>query len=121
MARDATLQQAIGGESGMAALVDRLYERVLGDAKIAAFFAHTDVGELKRHQRDFLALAVHGAGQYHGRSMREAHAGRGITGRDFDRLLHHLAEALEDTGVDGDAAAQLIDRLTELRGEVAGA
>jgi hemoglobin len=105
----------------MAALVDRLYERVLADAKIAAFFAHSNVDELKRHQHDFLTLAVHGAGSYHGRSMREAHAGRRITDRDFDRLIHHLAEAMADTGVDDVPAARIIDTLSALRGEIVGA
>lgn len=121
MTRKATLHEAVGGESGMAALVDRLYERVLADAKIAAFFAHTDVDELKRHQQEFLTLAIHGVGRYHGRSMHEAHTGRGITDRAFDRLIQHLAETLADTGVDDGSAAQLIDRLTALRGEIADA
>ena len=120
MAREVTLHETIGGEPGMTALVDRLYERVLADAKIAAFFAHTDLDELKCHQREFLTLAIHGVGQYSGRSMREAHAGRGITDRDFDRLLQHVAEALEDTGVDGEDAAQIINRLGTLRGEITG-
>lgn len=120
MTYEATLHEAVGGEAGMAALVDRLYERVLADAKIAVFFARSDVDELKRHQHDFLTLAVHGVGSYNGRSMREAHAGRGITDRDFDRLMHHLAEAMDDTGIDGGTAAQIIDRLTVLRGEIVG-
>jgi hemoglobin len=116
-----TLLEAVGGESGMAALIDRLYERVLADAKIAAFFAHSDVDELKRHQHDFLTLAIYGVGSYHGRSMREAHAGRGIGDRDFDRLMQHFAEAIEDAGIDGGSSLQIIDRLAALRSEIVGA
>src|SRR5215203_983471 len=121
MAGDGTLVAAIGGDAVVTALVNRLYLRVLADAKIAAFFANPDVDSIKLHQRDFLDLALHGIDAYTGRSMQEAHAGHGITDADFDRLMQHFDEALSDVQVAGDVASRLAERLRALRGEVVNA
>jgi hemoglobin len=116
----ATLYAALGGDAGMAAIVDTLYAHVLANPRLAAFFAHTSLEELKRHQREFLAFAFSGASAYTGRSLKEAHAGRGITDADFDRMVHHFAAAFDSVGVAEDVRTAAIRNLEAHRPEVVG-
>jgi hemoglobin len=116
-----SLFEAIGGAPVVAKVVDEFYLRVLGNARLAAFFAHTDLDELKRHQREFLALALHGPDQYSGRSMREAHEGRGITASDFDRMLFHFSEAFTVAGVPERMVAKALAVVEPYRSDIVGA
>lgn len=43
-----------------------------------------------------------GPADYDGRSLREAHAGMGITKEHFDLVVGHLAAALQNAGVPSD-------------------
>ncbi|HEY7294721.1 MAG TPA: group 1 truncated hemoglobin [Dehalococcoidia bacterium] len=112
------LYEAIGGAPVVATVVDEFYLRVLGNARLAAFFAHTDLDELKRHQREFLALALHGPEQYSGRSMREAHQGRGIHAADFDRMLFHFGEAFAVAAVPQPLIARVLAAVEPYRVEI---
>lgn len=114
----ASLYTAVGGEAGIAALVDELYAHVLANPRLAAFFAHTSLDELKLHQRDFLAFASHGPAGYTGRRLDEAHVGRGIADADFDRMVQHFAAAFEAAGVPEDVRAAAIRNLEVHRPEV---
>jgi len=113
-----SLYQAIGGAPVLEKVVDAFYLRVLGNARLAAFFAHTDLEELKRHQREFLGLVLHGPEQYTGRSMHEAHAGRGITAADFDRMLIYFNEAFAIAGVPEPLVARALAAVAPYRQEI---
>ena len=112
------LFEAMGGAAVLATVVDEFYLRVLSNARLAAFFAHTDLDELKRHQREFLALALHGPAQYSGRPMREAHQGRGIHAADFDRMLRHFREAFAAAGVPEPLIVQALATVEAYRSEI---
>ncbi len=116
-----SLYETIGGAPVLATVVDEFYLRVLGNARLAAFFAHSELDDLKRHQREFLAFALHGPEQYSGRSMREAHQGRGITASDFDRMLFHFSEAFAAAGVPRRVVAKAIAVVEPYRQEIVGA
>jgi hemoglobin len=51
---------AIGGRTAISTAVDSFYERVLGDATLAPFFAGEDLQRLRGHQAAFLSLALGG-------------------------------------------------------------
>ena len=55
--------------------------------------------KLKGRQVEFFAAALGGPDLYQGASMRQAHAGRGISQADFDRVAVHLTGSLADAGV----------------------
>ncbi|MDQ7876950.1 hypothetical protein Q9R08_03080 [Microbacterium sp. QXD-8] len=66
----------------------------------------------------FLAAAAGGPNGHKGLDMRAAHAGRGITDADFDRVMGHAATALADAGVDDATTGQVAGALMPLRSEV---
>lgn len=70
-----SLYERLGGEEGIARVVDTFYDMVLADPRVAHFFANTDMAKQRRHQTLFLTFATGGPNKYTGRSMREAHRG----------------------------------------------
>jgi hemoglobin len=82
------------------------------------YFADVDREELKRHQRAFITIALGGPDAYSGRSIDDAHSGHGITDAAFDRTLQHLADALAELKVPGEAIREVASALTRLRSEV---
>jgi hemoglobin len=98
-AAEVNIFETIGGEPALVAVVDDFYERVLSDPQLAAFFAGANMPKLKGRQVEFFAAALGGPDPYQGASMRQVHAGRGISQADFDRVALHLAGSLADAGV----------------------
>ncbi|KQP74134.1 hypothetical protein ASF40_01895 [Microbacterium sp. Leaf288] len=118
---EATLYQRLGEGAGIAAVVDGLYSRIMADETLAPFFEHTRMIEQKRHMALFLAAAAGGPDGYKGKDLGVAHAGRGISDADFDRVIGHAAAALAEAGVDADAIDQVAGALMPLRAQVTSA
>jgi|SoiMethySBSTD1v2_1073268.scaffolds.fasta_scaffold4390079_1 hemoglobin len=116
-----TLFDAIGGDPAIAAAVEAFYRRVLADPALAPFFADTNVDRLQAHQRAFLTLALRGSGTYNGRTMRAAHADRGITDADFDRVAMHLGATLAALDVPAELIEQIIGGIAPLRPDIVDA
>lgn len=115
---DSTLYEKLGGQEAIDAVVDRFYERVLSDDRLAGFFDDTDVQELRAHQAAFLTYVTGGTDDWEGRSMREAHADLGITDEDFDAVAVHLRETLAEFDVPDAHAETVMSAVADLRGEV---
>jgi hemoglobin len=115
---DISIFEAIGGEPALTAVVDDFYVRVLADPQLAGFFAGTSMPKLKGRQVEFFAAALGGPDFYTGTSMRQAHAGRGISQADFDKVAFHLTAALADAGVPGETIAQIAAAVTPLAEDI---
>jgi hemoglobin len=113
-----TLYDRLGGDGAVRSVVDRFYELVLIDPLLRPYFSGIDLAALRRHQVLFLSQVAGGPSMYDGRTMAEAHAGRGIDDEPFDRVATHLAEALRDHGVDGAEIDEVLDAVGGLRGAV---
>lgn len=117
-AGEVTIYELIGGESALVAVVDDFYMRVLADPQLAGFFAGANMPKLKGRQVEFFAAALGGPDFYRGASMRQAHAGRGISQADFDKVAAHLTDALAAAGVPADTVAQIAGAVTPLAEEI---
>jgi hemoglobin len=113
-----SIYTAIGGEPALVAMVDDVYERVLADPQLAGFFAGVNMARVKRRQVDFFAAALGGPGCYRGADMRRAHAGRGISQADFDKLAFHFTAVLAEAGLPGQIVAQIAAAITPLAREI---
>jgi Truncated hemoglobins len=114
----ASIFDRIGGTEAVAAVVDDFYDRVLADPKLSPFFANTDMKKLKAHQRSFVAAALGGPQEYRGKTMREAHAGLGLTAEHFDAVVAHLAESLRKNGVAEETIATIATALAPLKPQI---
>jgi hemoglobin len=117
-AGEVTIYELIGGESALTAVVDDFYTRVLADPQLSGFFAGVNMPKLKGRQVEFFAAALGGPDFYQGAGMREAHAGRGISQADFDRVAVHLTTALAAAGVPAETVAQIAGAVTPLADEI---
>ena len=115
---EATLYQQLGEGEGIAVVVDRLYELIMGDETLAPYFAGTRLVEQKRHMALFLAAATGGPNGYKGLDLDAAHAGRGITDADFDRVIGYAATALAGAGVAPETIDEVAGALMPLRAQV---
>ncbi len=111
----------IGGRPAVAAAVESLYARILGDRTLAGYFAGTDMARQKAHLRAFVAAALGGPEVYRGRDMRTAHAGLGVTGAAFDRVVAHLAAALASLDVPAITIEAIAGALAPLRDDIVAA
>jgi hemoglobin len=114
----ATLYQQLGEGAGIAAVVDTLYRLIMDDESLAPYFATTRLVEQKRHMALFLAAATGGPNGYKGLNLDAAHAGRGITDVDFDKVIAHAATALSEAGVDSETISTVAGALMPLRAQV---
>jgi hemoglobin len=113
-----SIYDEIGGRPAVAAAVDDLYARILSDEQLAHYFDGLDMTRQKAHLRAFVAAALGGPSVYAGRDMQAAHAGLGIDGAAFDRVVRHLAAALGGLGVRTETITAIADALAPLRGQI---
>lgn len=118
MSEAKTLYQQLGEGAGIAGVVDRLYELIMADETLAPYFVETRLSQQKGHMAMFLAAATGGPNGYKGLDLDAAHAGRGITDADFDKVIGHAATALTEAGVDADTIGEVAGALMPLRSKV---
>ncbi|MCH8967346.1 MAG: group 1 truncated hemoglobin [Planctomycetes bacterium] len=113
-----TLFDKLGGSKAIESVVDEFYKRVLGDEELRGFFAETDMDKQRRHQTNFITMALGGPNKYSGRSMKIAHEDFRITSDHFDRVAGHLADALAWAGVGQEQIGEVLAIVGPLKGDV---
>lgn len=112
------LYEKLGGEHTIKTVVEKFYERVLGDATLAPLFAGVEMGNLKRHQALFFSQALGGPKQYDGKSMYQAHLGLDITGEQFDAVAGHLVATLQELNVEQADIDTVIGAVAPLKDDI---
>jgi hemoglobin len=100
--------------------VDQTIKNVAADQRINRFFAHADVGRLRRNLADQICVATGGWCVYTGRDMVSAHTGMHIRNRHFNALVQDLGMALNKFMVPAQEQKELIAILAPLRGSIVG-
>ena len=70
----ASLYEKIGGDKVLHAVVDRFFELMMADEKLAEFFKTTDVAKEKEKQVQYLTKITGGPHHYEGKDMKDAHS-----------------------------------------------
>ena len=115
-----TLYERIGGAEVVDNLVGEFYRRVLADPKLAPFFERSSMDKLRLMQHEFFSAALGGPVQYTGMPLSEAHFGRGIRRRHFQRFVEILFETLESYDLDRDDVDSIIERVNTYVDDVVG-
>lgn len=116
-----SLYAKLGGRPAVELVVNEFYKRVLADNQLKGFFAKTDMVKQKRHQVNFVSMALGGPNQYTGRTMKKAHDGMKITAKHFDLVAGHLVGALKHAGVAQEDINQVVGAVAPLKSEVVSA
>ena len=118
MADELSLYERVGGEEGIAGMVDSFYQKVLADAELAPYFKDVPMDRQIRMQREFFAAATGGPIVYSGRPLSAAHHGLGITRRQFQRFTERMIETLEERGVGKPDVFDIIARVNLYADEI---
>lgn len=116
-----SLYESIGGHTGVTALVENFYQRVLRDPTLAPFFKHTSMDRLHRMQVEFFSVALDGPTTYGGTAISHAHQGLKITLPDFQRFAQHLFDTLSNFNLSEDERYSIVQRINKYVDEITGA
>lgn len=117
-AETGALWNRLGGEKGVAKIVDDFVGIAASDPKANIFrdgkikLDTKQVDSLKRKLVEMISEASGGPLKYTGKSMKEVHKGMGITNAEFDALAADLKKALADNKVqteDADAVLKAVE------------
>lgn len=91
-----TLYQRLGGQPGMEGIASQLIDRSAADPKTSRTFKEkVDLPRLKRLLAEQLCVLSEGDCRYTGDSMKDVHAGLGISEAEFYGMVEHLREVLD--------------------------
>jgi hemoglobin len=113
-----TPYERLGGYPAITAVVDDFVNNVAADKRINGFFAHTDIPPFKQKLVDFICVGTGGPCNYRGRDMKDAHAGMGVRGRDFNALVQDLGKTLKKFKVPHREQAELVAILAPMKKDI---
>lgn len=108
----------LGGLSGIAGIVDAFIYELGGDARIAHHFQDTDPERFREKLIEQFCVESGGDCTYTGDSMKEVHAGLGISHADFNALVEDLIAAMEAENVPVAAQNRLLNRFAPMHAEI---
>lgn len=118
-----SLYERLGGEEAVKAAVDRFYDKMIADDRVARFFSRTDMDQQRLKQRGFLTFAFGGPNNYTGRNMREGHAHlleQGLNDSHVDIVIEHLGSTLRELNVPEPDIAEVAAIANSVRDDVLG-
>jgi len=115
-----SLYDRLGGQPAITAVVDDFVGNVAADARINAFFAHTDIPRLKHLLVEQICQASGGPCVYEGRDMKTTHAGMNINDAQFNALVEDLKRSLDKFNVPAKEQGELLGTLGSLKPQIVG-
>ena len=116
-----SLYQRLGGYDALAAVTDDFLGRLLTDSLLKRFFVGHGTDSQKRIRQlivDQLCAVTGGPCIYVGRSMKDAHAGMGITQGDWDATVRHLVATLTKFNVPQKEKDEVLAAISGLKGDI---
>lgn len=116
--RSRTLYDDLGGNAGVARLVDKLVEIYRADARINELFNETDFPYFTERLNEYICLVADGGCEYKGLNMAEAHSGMDIKEREFNYFVEDSQAAMTEVGISVGVQNRLLKVLARDHGDV---
>jgi len=113
-----TLYERLGGYDAISAVVDEFLQRVWDDPTVGRFFVGmgTDTrNQLRQKNKNLLCFNTGGPCRKINRSLKVTHEGLGITDKEFDIVVNHLADTLNEFKVPAREQQELMTKVGQLR------
>ena len=114
----ASLYDQLGGEKGVATIIDNLINEISFDPVVYRHFANADSKRFREKWNEYLCEVSDGPCQYTGDSMLDSHRKLNITESEFNRVVDLLINALNRAGVPQTTQNRLLARLKETRDDI---
>ncbi|MBK7044759.1 MAG: group 1 truncated hemoglobin [Rhodanobacteraceae bacterium] len=116
--RETRLYDALGGEAGVARLVDAIATETRDDVKIGFLFEDTDQDYFRARLREHICPISDGGCSYTGLDMVEAHSGMDLSEAQFNDFVDASRRAMSKAGFAIGVQNRLLARLAPKRDEV---
>lgn len=132
-----TLYERLGGETGVAAIIDDFTARVMEDPRVnwqrsgikrGGLFRSNrsvawdpnpgNVANLKKHLAQFIAVAAGGPPVYDGKDIKQSHADMQISNPEFDAAIGDMKASLDKLQVPDKEQKELLAILESTRPEI---
>ena len=113
-----SLYRDLGGEAGIAKLVDRLVIKYRADNRINGLFQETNFEYFAERLREDICVRAGGPCTYQGLSMADAHSGMAIREREFNYFVEDSQAAMDELGIPIGVQNRLLKLLARERSEV---
>ena len=116
-----TLYKRLGGYDAIAAVTDDFLGRLLADPRFTKFFvgaSNDSKARIRQHVVDQLCNATGGPCLYTGRTMKQAHAGLGITEEEWNASVQLLIASLDKFKVPEAEKTELLAIASSLKGDI---
>jgi hemoglobin len=113
-----SLYERLGGEQRLRKIVNDILDKNFSNPEIGHHFRKVDMKNLKELVFNFFSMGTGGPHQYTGRDMRTAHAGLGISAKDFEIGNDDVIKALKENGVGEVEIKEVIAILDSMKGDV---
>lgn len=110
-----TLYRELGGEQGLAEIVDNLIMEIARDERILPRFADSNVARFRENITEHFCDLADGPCDYTGDSMEQIHRGMDISGAEFNALVEDLITAMNQAEVPIGVQNRFLARLADLR------
>jgi hemoglobin len=116
-----TLYKRLGGYDALAAVTDDFIGKLVGDPVLKRFFDPFSTDSKSRIRQlvvEQLCAATGGPCVYTGRPTKTAHAGAGITEKDWDASVVHLTVTLDKFNVPAKEKAEVLALVGTLKADI---
>ena len=120
-AQERTLYSRLGGYDAISAVVEDFAPKLFSDPRISRFFVGmgSDTKEqFKQKNKNLVCNVTGGPCKIISRPAKTAHAGLGITEKDFGIVVEHLVDTLNKFKVPGAEQAELLGIIGSLKPDI---
>jgi len=121
----ASLFDRLGGEEGIAKIVDDIVQTHIDNPEINRVFIPfkndlVRLKALKKHSREFLSAGTGGGATYTGKDLPTAHTGLKTTEKEFLSAIDDILMVLNNHNIDEETKKDMLYILYSLKGAVIG-
>ena len=117
----ASLYHRFGGHDVIAAFVQDLMPRLIGDPTIGVYWKGKCHDSLRKDNQlvlEFLCMAFGGPSAYLGRDMKTSHEGLGITDDEWDIFARHAVAALDKLAIPEQEKSEFLAAAVSLKPDI---
>ncbi|WP_316369584.1 group I truncated hemoglobin [Candidatus Thiodiazotropha sp. CDECU1] len=115
---ESTLYVRLGGQEGIAAIVDDIWDNHVSNPAIKQRYAASDPDNVKRLVREFFGAGIGGPETYTGDDMLTAHKGMNISDKEFVAVVDDVLSALDKNSVGQKERDEVLCILYSMKGDI---
>lgn len=114
----ATLYERLGGQTGIAAIVEDIWANHTSNPLVKQRYVDSDPENVKRLVREMFCAGTGGPENYTGRDMLNTHRGMNINDQEFNAVIDDVLDAMTKNDAGQQEKDEVLAILYSLKGEI---